>query len=87
MAQVVTRTCTMIIYDVKVYDESTDKVFSVELALEEGEKPNKAIPELLTDAQSMIKAKPIKKVEELRKMTSRFYYNNSELVSSKTVEL
>lgn len=87
MAQIVTRTCTMIVYAVKVYNENTDKVFTLDISIDESEKPSKAIPELLGPQETMIKAVPVKKVEELRKMTSRYYYEHSELVSSKIIPL
>ena len=87
MAAKVTRTCVSIVYSVKVYDESNDSVFTKEISIDENDKPEKAIPTELPDYQTAIKFKAIKKVEELREMTSKDYIKHSRAVSRKETVL
>lgn len=87
MAAKVTRTCVSILYTVKVYDEANDKVFTKEISVDENDKPEKAIPAELPDNQTAIKFKAVKRIEELREMTSKDYVKYSKPVSRKETVL
>ena len=83
MASKVTRTCVSIVYTVKVYNEDTDSVSTKEVALSEDVKPEKGISGKLDTNETPIKYKPIKRVEELRVMSSETYIEHSTVENRK----
>lgn len=83
MAAKVTRTCVSIVYSVKVYNEDSDTVSTKEVAISEDVKPEKGIAGKLNANETPIKYKAIKRVEELRVMSSDTYIEHSTVESRK----